>query len=110
MTVTEEQHFWSNGCSRGGAEMVAVAAQALLTEPGQRRLLVNTDITAAFQMIHREHVVAAAYQCDALRAAWRMIDWTYGRDPSPLWLQDSQGKIITRLSSSQGVRQGDVFS
>ena len=90
--------------------MVAVAAQALLTEPGQRRLLVNTDITAAFQMIIRDHVLTSAYQCDALRGAWRMIDWTYGRDPSPLWLQDAQRKIIARLSSSQGVRQGCVCS
>ena len=97
------------GCSTGGPEVVANVMQARLADKRRPMLAINFDVKNAFNCMDRAHVIRQADKCDALKPARRLVHWAYGGEPTPLWVKGPDDKVVARLSSSQGVRQGDYF-
>ena len=97
------------GESPGGCEKVAVTIQALTTSSKTPTAVLSFDARNCFNEMDRKNIMQEVFKHDELSDIWPLVGWAYGV-PSPLWVQDpSDGSLVERLNSEQGVRQGDVL-
>jgi hypothetical protein len=89
----------------GGCE-AAVQRTQLAIESSDTSVVMKLDFTNAFNTISRAAVANAVYGQPCLECIWGIFDFSYQR-PSPLLMYDGSGKLITRMRSFEGVRQGD---
>jgi hypothetical protein len=95
--------------TKGGPE-IALAKQrhaALATEDG---VSVETDSASAFQLFERADLLNELHNHpEALGVLTRVAHWGYGT-PTDLVVSDAAGRIVDRMQSKTGARQGDVLA
>lgn len=90
----------------GGTEKVVIATQSLLEDTTKQLAALTIDFRNAFNERSREDILRAVFGNERLRPIWKLVDWTYSTE-SPLWVYDNTGRVINRIFSREGVRQGD---
>jgi hypothetical protein len=89
----------------GGVEAAVHATQAALSSSSSLCTL-KLDFSNAFNARSRSDIARALYSRPETASLWRLFQASYGA-PTPLLYFDSERQLIARLSSQQGVRQGD---
>ena len=95
----------------GGSEAAAQMTRAMLNHSGTLHadtIALKTDFENAFNAMSRSHVWNTLLDHPRTEPIWKMFRWAYAT-PSPLLVHD-RNRLHTLLRSSEGVRQGDVFS
>ena len=90
----------------GGCERIVHSLQHCLTDRSHRVCALKIDITNAFNTVDRVQLLNKLYASPQLSPIWRLVQFAYATD-SPLLLQRCEN---VSLSSSNGVRQGDLLS
>src|ERR1700761_7256623 len=93
--------------SPGGSESALHVLQAAL-DLHPDWVMISCDISNAFNTRSRSQILEKLFDTDSLAPLWRLAHWSYSSDSS-LLLMD-HGRIAAELSSSEGVKQGDVLA
>lgn len=95
----------------GGSESAAQLTRYTIAEASKKHedvIAIKTDYTNAFNAASRVRIWNTLLAHHQTAKIWRLFHWCYSI-PSSLLVYD-KSKLHTILTSSEGVRQGDVFA
>ena len=98
-------HQYGMGVAAGAVKIVHLAQHDLI-DTDKRLVMLQLDITNAFNSCDRTRLLSELYVLSGLQSVYRIADFAYSQ-PSALVLSGCDGLMI---DSAHGVRQGDPLS
>lgn len=90
----------------GGAEIMVKRMQLAVLSAKEDSVLLKIDFRNAFNEVHRRQMLEQLFKYEQLRSLWTMVHWSY-RSPTTILFNTTNG--WQRVSSQEGLRQGDPF-